>query len=63
MNTLEGHTSYVKSVCVTLDGFLIINGSGDYTIKIWDTKTKLLLNTLEGHNSSVLSVWVTTDGS
>ncbi len=34
--------------CVSADGSYIISGSEDNTIKIWDTKTKLLLNTLEG---------------
>ena len=37
INSLEGHTSSVLSVCVTPDdGSLIISGSLDKMIYIWD---------------------------
>jgi len=63
LKTLESHTDTVKSVCVTPDGSLIISGSDDKTIKIWNLKTGDVLNTLESHTGYVLSVCVNPDGS
>ena len=63
MKTLEGHNGCVNSVCVSPDGNLIISGSDDKTIKIWDSKTFLLLVTLKDHSDSVRSVCVTPDGN
>ncbi len=36
LRTLQGHTDYVFSVCVSPDGSKIVSGSGDKTIKVWD---------------------------
>ncbi len=63
LKTLESHTDTVKSVCVTPDGSLIISGSDDKTIKIWNLKTGNLLKTLKSHTDIVFSVCVTPDGS
>ena len=35
--TLQGHTGAVTSVCPSPDGARLYSGSGDYTIKVWDT--------------------------
>ena len=32
--TLKGHTRYILSVAISLDGQKIVSGSGDQTIKI-----------------------------
>ena len=58
VTTLEGHTSWVRSVAAsgiinTTDEFekqYIISGSDDKTIKIWNFSTFELVETLEGHN-------------
>ena len=34
---LQGHTSYVYSVAFSPDGAQIVSGSGDFTVRIWDT--------------------------
>jgi WD40 repeat protein len=52
---LEGHRSWVKSVYVQDN--LIISGSGDKTIRIWDINTGKCLKTLEGHYGWVKSVF------
>ena len=39
MRTLTGHTDMVCSVAFSRDGKLIVSGSGDKLVKIWDTAT------------------------
>jgi len=58
---LTGHTRAVNSVAITkLDGrMVIISGSDDGTISIWDPTTGGILRTLTGHTGSVNSVATT----
>ncbi|PHS38195.1 MAG: hypothetical protein COB07_08860 [Sulfurovum sp.] len=44
------------------DGKIIISGSGDNTIKIWDSANGTLLKTLKGHEDPVSSVAISEDG-
>ncbi|KAH7632717.1 hypothetical protein B0T09DRAFT_300060 [Sordaria sp. MPI-SDFR-AT-0083] len=60
--TLEGHSSYVRSVAFSPDGQRLASGSDDQTIKIWDPASGSCLQTLEGHSSGVNSVAFSPDG-
>ncbi|KAK4202864.1 WD40-repeat-containing domain protein [Triangularia verruculosa] len=60
--TLEGHRDSVWSVAFSLDGQRVASGSGDKTIKIWDTVSGTCTQTLEGHGGSVWSVAFSPDG-
>ena len=62
LRSLEGHTQSVRAVAVTPDGRLIVSGSDDNTIKVWDMKSGHLLHSLEGHKNRVTGVAVTPDG-
>ena len=53
--TLNGHTSAVISVFATNN--LIISGSWDKSIKIWDINSHKCINTLNGHTNWVNSVF------
>ncbi len=46
--TMTGHTWGVSSL-VTLSNGNLASGSGDDTVKIWNTKSGLLVYTLTGH--------------
>jgi WD40 repeat protein len=35
---LHGHSAYVKSLAFSPDGSMLISGSGDGTIRTWNTK-------------------------
>jgi len=35
LNTLQGHTKRVTSVCVTGDGETVVSGSGDEIVRLW----------------------------
>ena len=52
---LKGHKAGVRSVSFSFDGRLILSGSDDNTVKVWDATTGALQKTLRGHGS-----WVRT---
>src|SRR5258706_15232019 len=59
---LEGHSGLIHSVLVTPNGRLIVSGSADKTIRVWQLDSGRLLHTLEGHTASITSLAVTPDG-
>ncbi len=62
LQTLEGHAGQVLLVAFSVDGCQLASGSGDKTIKIWDTTMGALQQTLEGHTDWVRSVAFSADG-
>ncbi|MDK9699912.1 MAG: ADP-ribosylation factor-like protein, partial [bacterium] len=60
--TLKGHTNHTFCVAITPDGKRIVSGSGDNTLKVWDSKSYQLLATLNGHTDYVRCVEITPDG-
>lgn len=63
LQTLEGHTSAVRSVAFSPDSMQIVSGSYDGTVWRWDAATgQQLLPALEGHTDGVHSVAFSTDG-
>jgi WD40 repeat protein len=62
MSRLEGHTSAVKCLAISPDGSLLVSGSDDQTIKVWDIATGRLLRTLTGHTSSINALVISPDG-
>jgi len=52
----------VVSVAFSPDGKRLASGSGDDTIKLWDTATGKELLTLDGHSDTVRSVAFSPDG-
>ncbi|KAJ8067042.1 hypothetical protein OCU04_004422 [Sclerotinia nivalis] len=63
LQTLEGHSAWVSSVAFSSDGTKVASGSGDDTIRLWDTVTGKSLQTFEGHSDSVSSVAFSSDGT
>lgn len=60
--TLEGHRGAVNSLALDGKGELLISGSDDKTVKLWEFRTGKLLRTLEGHSGSVFGVAADWDG-
>ncbi|KAJ4286511.1 hypothetical protein N0V90_013211 [Kalmusia sp. IMI 367209] len=63
LQTLEGHSSRVRSVAFSHDSNWIASASDDRTIKIWDASSGELLQTLEGHSDFVCSVAFSHDST
>jgi WD40 repeat protein len=56
LQTLEGHSDLVLSVAISPDGRLLVSGSYDKTVRLWETATGRLQQTLEGHTDGVMSL-------
>ncbi|KAB8253814.1 hypothetical protein BDV32DRAFT_157658 [Aspergillus pseudonomiae] len=62
LQILEGHSDWVNSAAFSPDGYTLVSGSRDSTVKLWDTTTGTERETLKGHSSSVYSVTFSPDG-
>ena len=62
-NSVKAHESAIWSLVKTKNNQLLITGSQDRLIKIWEAVSFKLIGVLNGHTSQVLSVCVTEDDS
>jgi WD40 repeat protein len=60
--TFTGHSSYINSLVLSSNGQVLISGSADQTIKIWNFNTGEEILTLTGHSSFVNRLALTPDG-
>jgi WD40 repeat protein len=58
---LRGHSNYVRTVAFSHDSKLVLSGSEDRTVKLWDATTSRCLQSFEGHTGSILSVAISHD--
>jgi WD40 repeat protein/serine/threonine protein kinase len=59
---LEGHSAAVRAVQFSPDGRLLLTGSQDNSVKVWDVARGKVLKTLRGHAGWVRSCAFTPDG-
>ncbi|KAJ8580251.1 WD40 repeat-like protein, partial [Rhizopogon salebrosus TDB-379] len=58
---IKGHDDWVNSLCWSKDGACIFSGSGDMTIRKWQSIDGKELVVLRGHNSIVTSICLSPD--
>jgi WD40 repeat protein len=61
MAVLSGHTDWVASLAFSSDGALLVSGSRDKTLKLWDVQTGGVVKTFYGHTAMVHSVSISAD--
>jgi WD40 repeat protein len=61
--TLSGHSGWVASVTFSSDGVLLVSGSDDKSIKLWDIQTGGIITTFSGLSGIVNSVSISTDST
>lgn len=60
---LNGHTDEVYSVAFSSDAKLIVSGSNDRSIRVWDALTGQGIHVLKGHTDTVWSAAFSSDGT
>ena len=54
--TLEGHEDRVTCCTISADGGVLLSGSADATLRLWNMETHACLETFKGHDAGVTSV-------
>jgi WD40 repeat protein len=62
LQTLQGHTNWINSLCFSPGGTILASAGADQTIRLWDMTTGQALQTWLGHTSSVQSVCFSPNG-
>jgi tetratricopeptide (TPR) repeat protein len=58
---MKGHSAEVGTVAMTQDGKLLVSGSDDKTLNVWDLERGRKLQTLKGHSDGVSEIVLTRD--
>ncbi|KAL9480960.1 hypothetical protein ACSS6W_005746 [Trichoderma asperelloides] len=61
LRKFRGHDKAVYSVAFSHDSKLLVSGSHDKTVKLWDSTTGACIHTFRGHGSTVYSVALSHD--
>src|SRR5262245_35010960 len=57
-----GHNQEITALAFSPNGRMVLSGSKDKTLKLWDVHSGRLIRTLVGHDSSITSIAFSPDG-
>ena len=60
---LKGHAAGITMATLDPDGSKVVTGSDDWSARLWDAKSGVLLSTMRGHVNSVDSVAFSSDST
>jgi WD40 repeat protein len=60
---LSGHSGAVFSLSFSSDGTLLVSGSDDKTLKLWDVQTGGVVKTFHGHTDRVISISISSNST
>lgn len=60
--TLKGHAATVKAIVVSPNGYILVSGSADQTIRLWNLTTGQLLHRFCGHGAAVNTIAISPNG-
>lgn len=63
VSTLRGHSAAIRSLDFLSDSDLLVSGSDDCSIRLWDLKEESCLGVLEGHSAPVKTARFFPNGS
>ena len=63
VQTLEGHSAWVRSAQFSPDGTNIVSASWDQTVRVWSVATGGCVQTLKWHSDRVYSAQFSSDGT
>ena len=61
MKDFIGHENAVRCTALSNDDTLLVSGSDDKTIKVWDVRNGQHIRTLSGHKNNVMGCCLTYD--
>jgi len=61
--TYSGHTAEISKVNFNSRGNLLMTGSSDTTVRLWDVETGKCTQVLEGHKEEIFSCAFNYDGN
>jgi len=62
INILSGHKNSIKALAISPNGYLLISGSQDKTLRVWNLKTGQFLHRLIGHDAAIYSIAISPNG-
>lgn len=62
MQSFTGHSHIIPCLVISADSKILISGSRDKTIKMWELETGELIRTLKGHTDGVHTLALSPDG-
>ncbi len=62
VNSLSGHKDTIQALAIGPNGYILVSGSQDKTLIIWNLKTGQLLHRLIGHEAAIYAVAISPNG-